>query len=113
MTREEFIKRLEHAVEEYAEGANFFDANPQLRINPLTLEVEAVNGEDYLKEIADNMETIEDEAAADGAEDEDATDYQASQNPDFYSIKEYVVTDSEGKMKPNLRAIERLAGKYL
>ena len=113
MTREELIERIKHAVMQYAEGADLFDSNPQLRINPATFDVEAVNGSDFLEEIADNNEAIEDEAAADGAENEDATDWQVDQNPDFYSIKEYVVTDADGKMKPDTRAIERLAAQYL
>ncbi|MDE6234970.1 MAG: hypothetical protein K2M56_04385 [Muribaculaceae bacterium] len=113
MTREQLIEKMLHAVMQYAEGSDLFDSNPQLRINPATYEVEAVNGEDFLKELADNEETVEDETAADGAEDEDAMDWQAAQNPDFYSLKELVIKEPDGKMKPDKRAIDRLAAKYL
>ena len=113
MTREELIERIKHAVDQYAKAPEFFDANPQLRINPATFDVVAINGRDELEGIADNEEAIEDEAAADGAETEDATDWQAAQDPEFYSIKEYVVKDASGRLTPDVKAIEKLAASYL
>ncbi len=113
MTREELISAITHAVTQYVDAPEYFDANPQLRINPATLDVVAINGRDELEGIADNVEAIEDEAAAQGDETEDATDWQASQDPEFYSIKEYVITDATGKMKPDKKAIEKLAANYI
>lgn len=113
MTRKEFIEAITHAVMQYTKAPEFFDANPQLRINPSTFEVISINGKDYYEEIEDNDEVIENEAAADGAATEDAEDFQASQNPDFYAIKDYVVTDAAGKLAPDAKAIEKLASQYL
>ncbi len=113
MTRDDLIKAITHAVLEYAKAPEFFDANPQLRINPASLEVTAVNGNDYYEEIEDSDEVVENEAAADGAENEEAEDFQAAQNPDFYALKRYVHTDSEGKLTPDEKAIEKLATEYL
>ena len=48
MTREELIERIKHAVDQYAKAPEFFDANPQLRINPATFDVVAINGRDEL-----------------------------------------------------------------
>ncbi|MDE5882989.1 MAG: hypothetical protein K2H60_14815, partial [Muribaculaceae bacterium] len=62
---------------------------------------------------ADSVEAIEDEAAAQGDETEDATDFQASQDPDFYAIKDYVVKESNGKLKVDVKAVERLAESYI
>lgn len=113
MTRKEFKDAITHAVMQYTKAPEFFDANPQLRINPATLEVISVNGKDYYKEIEDSDEVIENEAAADGDATEDAEDFQASRNPDFYSIKEYVITDNSGNMEPDMKAIDKLAAQYV
>lgn len=113
MTQEELISAITHAVKLYTNSPEYFDANPQLRINPLTFDVVAINGKDELEGIADSVEAIEDEAAAQGDETEDATDFQASQDPDFYSIKDYVLINKEGKMEPDKKAIIRLAKSYI
>lgn len=113
MTRKDFIEAITHAVEQYTKAPEFFDANPQLRINPSTYEVLSVNGNDYYEEIEDNDEVIENEAAADGGASEEAEDFQASQNPDFYAIRDYVIKDEAGKLSPDKKAIEKLAATYL
>ncbi len=113
MTRKDLIEAITHAVMQYTQAPEFFDANPQLRINPSTLEVISVNGKDYYEEIEDNDEVIENEAAADGAATEEAEDFQASQNPDFYAIADYVIKEDDGKLSPDKKAIEKLAKTYL
>ncbi|MDE6336305.1 MAG: hypothetical protein K2J63_03355 [Muribaculaceae bacterium] len=113
MTREELVKAITHAVTLYVDSPEYFDANPQLRINPATFDVVAVNGKDAYTDIADSVEAIEDEAAAQGDETEDATDFQASQDPDFYAIKDYVVKESDGRLKVDVKAVERLAESYI
>ncbi|MDE6443452.1 MAG: hypothetical protein K2K64_03375 [Muribaculaceae bacterium] len=113
MTREDFIKAITHAVTLYVDAPDYFDANPQLRINPATFDVVAINGRDELEGIADNVEAIEEETAAQGDETEDATDWQATQNPDFYAMKDYVVKDKDGKLKVNEKAVEELAKTYI
>lgn len=113
MTQEDLINAITHAVKLYTNSPEYFDANPQLRINPATLDVEPINGKDELEGIADSVEAIEDEAAAQGDETESATDFQASQDPDFYSIKDYVIVAADGKMKPDEKAIAKLAKTYV
>ena len=113
MTQEEFIKAITHAVTLYTNAPEYFDANPQLRINPATLDVVAINGRDMLEGIADSDEAVEDAAAAQGDETESATDFQASQDPDFYPIKEYVKAEEGGRMKPDAKAIAKLAARYI
>ncbi|MDE5886165.1 MAG: hypothetical protein K2G90_11250 [Muribaculaceae bacterium] len=113
MTREELVKAIAHAVTLYVDAPDYFDANPQLRINPATLDVVAINGKDELEGIADNMEAIEEETLAQGDETEDAMDWQVAQNPDFYAIKDYVIKDKDGKLKVDEKAVESLAKTYL
>lgn len=112
MSKEEFIKAITHAVTLYTDSPEYFDANPQLRIIPATLDVVIENGKDAYKDMAFADEAIEEAAAAQGDESESASDYQASRNPDFYAVKEYVVVDKDGKLKPDSKAIEKLAATY-
>lgn len=112
MSQEDFIKALTHAVTLFTDSPEYFDANPQLRINPATFDVVIENGKDAYKDMAFADEAIEEAAAAQGDESESASDYQASRNPDFYAVKEYIVTDKEGKMKPDPVAIRKLAQTY-
>ena len=42
------------AVEEYIANFDRYDSNPQVRINPATLEVTLVNGSDSLAEVEDS-----------------------------------------------------------
>ena len=66
MTQEELVKAIAHAVTLYINAPEYFDENPQLRINPATFDVVAINGKDMLEGIADNEEAIEDEAQPKG-----------------------------------------------
>lgn len=113
MTNKELIEAISHAVNLYIDSQEYFDANPQLRINPATLDVVIENGKDAYKDMAFSVEAIEEETAAQGDETEDATDFQASQNPDFYAVKDYVEKDPDGKLKINIKAVEKLANSYL
>ena len=112
MTLEEFTDALVHAVTLYTNSPEYFDADPKLRINPATLDVVAVNGKDALSDIAYSEEAIENAAYADGDATEAASDYQASRNPDFVAIRDYVRTDNEGHLRPDKRKIETLAKTY-
>ncbi len=113
MTRKELIEAISHAVTLYIDSPEYFDANPQLRINPATLDVVIENGKDAYKDMAFSEEAIEEETAAQGDETEDATDFQASQNPDFYAVKDYIEKEPDGKLKINITAVEKLAKSYL
>lgn len=109
MTLEESIARL---VNEYIENFDRFDHNPQIRVNPLKKTAMLVNGRDMQLEIEDNDEAIEDAAAADGMETEDAADYQASQNPDFYAVKSLLINTPAGTTIANAKAISDVAANY-
>lgn len=109
MTLEESIARL---VNEYIENFDRFDHNPQIRVNPLKKTATLVNGRDMQLEIEDNDEAIEDAAAADGMETEDAADYQASQNPDFYAVKSLLINTPAGTTIANAKAISDVAANY-
>ncbi|MBD5358255.1 MAG: hypothetical protein HDR88_14900 [Bacteroides sp.] len=112
MTHEELSKKIADLVEEYIENFDRFDSNPQIRVNPALDRVTLVNGSDMLEEIEDSDEAVEDAAAADGAETEDASDYQASQNPDFYPVKKLLKTEGSGKTVPDKTAIKKIADQY-
>lgn len=109
MTLEESIIRL---VNEYIDNFDRFDSNPQIRINPATLTATLVNGSDMLTALADNDEALEEAAAADGLETEDAADYQAAQNPDFYAVKKLLTSSPAGNTSPDTLAIRRIAENY-
>ncbi|MDE6007170.1 MAG: hypothetical protein K2G67_06420 [Muribaculaceae bacterium] len=109
MTLEESITRL---VNEYIDNFDRFDSNPQIRINPATLTATLVNGSDMLTAIADNDEAIEDAAAADGLSTEDAADFQASQNPDFYAVKKLLISSPAGNTSADIARIRRIAANY-
>lgn len=112
MTKEDFVNAIVHAVTLYTNSPEYFDADPKLRINPATFDVVAVNGKDALSDIAFSDEAIEDGAYAEGDATESASDYQASRNPDFFAIREYIRTDKDGHIHPDKRKIETLAKSY-
>lgn len=112
MKQYEFIEGVARMLQLYINNAGRFDSNPQLRVNPATKAATIVNGSDMLAELADSDETIEDAAAADGLRDEDSTDYQASQNPDFYSVRMLIQDNPAGGSEPSLPAICQLAASY-
>lgn len=103
---------VRRAINQYIMGQEFVDSNPQLRINPETSEVILVNGSDFLEEIADNDEAIENAAHAQGRADEEALDNQVAENPDFYAVEKLVVKDESGRMHPDEDAIRQLAESY-
>lgn len=112
MEKTNFIKALTNRVQEYIDNFDRFDNNPQLMVNPQSLTVEVVNGSDMLANIADSEEAVEDAVSAQGDESEAATDYQASQDPDFYPVKELLDPTKKGMTVPDAKAIEKIAKKY-
>lgn len=87
MDSKQFKGILTDAVQMYIDNFDRFDSNPQLRVNPVSYRVDLVNGSDLINEIEDSNEAVEDAAASQGMESNDATEYQAKQNPDFYPVK--------------------------
>lgn len=112
MTIDEFKKILSDNVQLYIDNFDRFDSNPQIRVNPELMRVDIVNGSEFLSGIADSEEAVEDAAAAESAESEDAADYQVRQNPDFYPVKKLLDTLPDGKTVPSAKAIDEIAKVY-
>lgn len=112
MTREEFKKDIENNVDFYINNFDRFDTNPQLRVNPDTLNVTLVNGSDILSEIGDNNEALEAAAAAHGMAYQEAADFQVTQNPDFYAVKNLLEVVSDDKTIPDEANIEEIVKTY-
>lgn len=112
MTRNKLIDKITSLLDVYVDNIDSFDHNPQLRINPANYDLTIVNGSDMLEEIEDSNEAIEDAASADGAENEDSTDYQVKQNPEFYPVKKLIKEDAEGKFIPDKITISGFASNY-
>lgn len=113
MKRQQFINSVATVVQEYIDNFSSYDKNPQLRINPELLLVEVENGNGYLRDIEYSDEVVESAAAAERPDYEDAMDYQASQNFDYYPVCDFFKVKSDGTGMPDLAAIERLADKYI
>lgn len=112
MTRDEFKKALTDNVQFYIDNFYRFDSNPQLRINPSTRLVTLVNGSDKLTAISDNDDAIEAAAAAHGLANQDATDFQVTQNPDFYAVKPLLFNTEDGRTVPSEQGIEEIVANY-
>lgn len=97
MKREEFKKIVEDAIRQYIDNFYRYDSNPQLRINPDTLAVSLVNGSDMLAELGDNDEALEAAAAAHGMANQEASEFQVTQNPDFYAVKKLIEAIADDK----------------
>lgn len=113
MTRKEFIDRANDAVGRYLDDFEFFEPDPHLTVNPVTLYVDVVSGPVMDEAIADADEAIEDAAAADGDANEVATDYQVKENPDFYPIRQFLIVKKGEQTVADPKAIEKLADKYV
>lgn len=112
MTRNEFSSLVNKVVEQYMESFSLYDSNPQLKINPVTLTIQLVNGSEMQTDIEYSDEAIEEAAGAQTPEYEDAMDAQARRNPDFYAVKHLLKKDSQGKATINQAAIEEIVNIY-
>ncbi|MDE5660246.1 MAG: hypothetical protein K2I28_05050 [Muribaculaceae bacterium] len=111
MTRDDFIRSIGRMIQLYIDNADRFDSNPQLRVNPATLDASVVNGSDMLAELENSNENVENEAGAEGAEAQDDADFQAGRNPDFYAVSR-LVSETADRTRPDLAAIAELAESY-
>lgn len=111
MDSKDFKRILTDRVQEYIDNFDRFDSNPQLRVNPVSHMVDLVNGSDMLSEIEDSDEAIEDAAASQGMESDDATDYQVKQNPDFYPVKRLLQPKGHTDV-PSEVEIEKIVKQY-
>lgn len=112
MTRKDLISTITTLVGRYIDNFDSFDSNPQIKINPDTLHVLLVNGSDMYKSIEYSDEVIEEAAAAERSETEEATDFQAERNPDFYAVKKLLHCVADNKVEPDGEAIEAIADIY-
>lgn len=112
MKREEFTKSVATVVQEYIDNFSEYDKNPMLRVNPELLLVEVENGYAFRQDIEYSDEVVEQAAAAERPEFEDADDNQARQNFDYYPVRHFFTVDAQGFGHPDMNAIETLADKY-
>ena len=112
MTKEEFATILENFVKGYIANSSYFDSDPQLSINPRSLGVELINGRDLSAEIADSDEAVEEAAGVEGDMSEDAADYQAKQNPDFYPVRKLIIRNCDGSLSHDKHALDNIIKKY-
>ena len=112
MERSEFVKAVTDLVQEYIDNWDRFDSNPQIRVNPELLYVEAIDGSAMLEGIGDSDEAVENAAYAHGDESMSSTDYQNKENPDFYPIKDLIVAAGHNVSVPDKDKIENLAENY-
>ena len=110
--RKIFVKAIADLVKEYIDNFDRFDENPQIRVNPELLYVEAINGNAMLEGIGDSEETFEDAAYAHGDESMSATDFQEKQDPDFYPIKDLLKPTGDHSSMPDIEKIEKIADNY-
>lgn len=112
MTRKEFIEKLTQAVNSYIENFDRFDSDPQLGVNPATLDVFLINGSDRAKAIEDSDEAVENAAAAHGMAAQEASDYQVTRNPDFYAVKPLLATIGRDSSIADPTALDKIAANY-
>lgn len=110
--RKTFVKAVADLVQEYIDNFDRFDSNPQIRVNPELLYVEAIDGSAMLEGIGDSEEAFEDAAYAQGDESMSASDYQEKENPDFYPIKDLLKPTGEHSSEPDMDKIEKIADEY-
>ena len=112
MTREEFTKAVTELVQNYIDNFYNFDANPHLRVNPALKSVEIENGYAYQDDIEYSDEVIENAAYAEGDATESNSDFQASQNYDYYPVKKLLKHIGDHKAVPDHDAIAAVAAHY-
>lgn len=110
--RKTFVKAVTELVQEYIDNWDRFDSNPQIRVNPELLFVEAIDGSAMLEGIGDSEEAFEDAAYAQGDETMSATDFQEKEDPDFYPIKELIKPVGHNISVPDTDKIEAIADEY-
>lgn len=111
MTKVEFSEMLTGLVNEYIANFYRYDSNPQVRINPDALTAELVNGSDMQSEVEDSDEAVENAAAAQGMETQEAAEYQVEQNPDFYAVKSILKPQGDTDV-PDSKKIAEIVDVY-
>lgn len=109
--KEEFKSSLTDMLRAFLDFNDGYENNPQVRVNPEDFTVDLADGRDLMDSIEDSDEVIEDGAAAESPVAEDSADYQASRNPDFYPVKQFI-TLKDGKRVIDMKAVDKLADTY-
>lgn len=112
MTHDEFVKIVGDIIEDFIQREPDLKADYQLMVNPYSLAIEIVSSDEMHKAIELADEVIENAALAERPATEDADDFQAQENPDFYPLRTLIRTDKSGKIVPDKRAIARVAKVY-
>lgn len=112
MKKEEFKETVSGLVWVYINNEELQGRNAQISVNPVSLFVDLLTQDEFLQSLADAQEAIENAAYAHDAAQYEATDFQASQNPDYYPAQTLVMVDAEGKKVPDPAAIEKVAKNY-
>ena len=111
ITKDEFKSTLNDLVEAYINNFEYYGPEAQIVVAPGDGLLDLVRACDVLEDLADSQEAVENAAAADQPETEEATDNQVKLNPDYYDVRDFfTVTDGKGTV--NARAVEELATKY-
>lgn len=111
-TKSEFVTSVTEVVQNYIDNFYRFDKNPMLRVNPELKLVEVENGYAFRDDIEYSDEVVEQAAYAEGDVTESNTDFQASQDFDYYPVTEFFTVNAEGKGTVDAAAVNRLADKY-
>lgn len=112
MTRNDFKTLIDKIIGHYMESFDLFDSNPQLKINPVTLTIQLINGSEMQTDIEYADEAVEEAAGADSDAYEDAMDAQAARNPDFYAVKPLLKKDASGKPTIDQEAVTEIVNIY-
>lgn len=112
MKRNEFVNAVASMVSNYIDNFYNFDGNAHLRVNPELLTVEIENGYAQDDDIEYSDEVIENAAYAEGDATESSSDFQASQNYDYYPVSTLLKFVDDHKAIPDKEAIEKLADNY-
>ena len=112
MERDEFRNAITDCVSAYIKDYDILKDGTQLMVNPESLMVSLVDQSNVYDDIDNSNTAVEAAAAAHGLELQDATDYQASRNPDYYSLATLVKYTADGKRVINDEAIERIVDTY-
>lgn len=112
MDKQQFIDSAVRCVKEYLAHPDRYGQNSQLQVNPETKFVSMVDGYTFMANIEHSDEAIEAAAAVDGDAAEDAGDYQASQDPDFYAVDSLLKVNADGLTVVNEKEIEKIADLY-
>lgn len=111
MKKNEFVKAVEDLVQQYINNRDAYGEYAQLTVNPELLTIAIDTSDQFQEDLADADEAIEEAAAAEGDESENATDYQARQDPDYYQLTSLVKRGNDGVV-PDMKAIDRVADNY-